>query len=271
MSAYILCSGLLARHPLKIKETGLLIYSAEELSYYIYNSFYLIDESFISEEMFTFIEIELGLGESAQKLKKLWNENVSLGMMLTAILREYHYYTENELKTFVQKYDEYRHQPPAVRKVRKADFLLEKGHYLAAIQIYRQFNNVRRDPHMPEDFYMKIFQHMAVSLMHLGLMEEALEAFLAAYKEYKSPELLAQIYQFSCMTELKLPSELYREIKPQSESEWREGFNEVRDQGALLASTGSTAGMFTKDSVKRKEALSKHIEGIKKEYRAAIS
>lgn len=271
MSAYILCSGPLAEHPYKIQETGLLIYSAEELSYYIYNNFYLIDEGFVDDEMFSFLEVELGLTESTSHLRRLRGERASLGTLLLAVLREFHYYTETELKEFQLKYDSYRHQGAASRKAQKADFLLEHGHYLAAIQIYRQFDHARRDTSLPKDFYMKIRQHMAVSYIHLGLLQEAMEAYLSAYEEFPNEELLKQIYQFSCMSEKQLPSELYKAIKPEWESAWRAEYEEVSAQGGLLATTGPTVAMFTKDSVRRKEALQKHIEGIKREYRRAIS
>lgn len=271
LGAYILCSGQLAEHPYKIAETGLLIYSAEELSYYIFNSFYLIDENFVSEELISFIELELKLPESAKRIRKARDERVSMAALLMTILREYHYYSEGELKEFQSRYESYRHQSAACRKARKADYLLENGHYLAAIQIYRQFLHARKDTSVSGDFYMKVMQHMAVCYVWLGLMDEALEAYVLAYKENPDEILLKQIFQFSCMSGLPLPANLYKAITPENEKKWREMYEEVRDQGSLLASTGSTAGLFTKDSVRRREALKKHIDGIKKEYRKAIS
>jgi tetratricopeptide (TPR) repeat protein len=261
----------LAEHPFKIQETGLLIYSAEELSYYIYNSYYLIDERFFSDELIAFLEAELGLTETAAHLRRLKEERAGLGVMLLSFLREIHYYSETELRAFQIGYDTYRHQGTASRKVQKADFLLDHGHYLAAIQIYRQFDHARKDNTLPKDFYMKIKQHMAVGYIHLGLYQEALESYLAAYRDYPTEELLKQIYQFSYMTDQTLPSELYRVIKPEWESAWRGEFEEVSAQGGLLATTGPTAAMFTKDAVRRKEVLTKHIEQIKREYRTAIS
>jgi tetratricopeptide (TPR) repeat protein len=261
----------LAEHPYKIQETGLLIYSAEELSYYIFNNFYLIDEGFVSDELFSFLEAELGLAETAVHLRKLRDERAGLGVLLLAFLREVHYYSETELRAFQIGYDTYRHQGTASRKVQKADFLLEHGHFLAAIQIYRQFEHARKDPTLPKDFYMKIKQHMAVGYIHLGLLQEALDSFLEAYKDDPTEELLKQIYQFSCMSGLTLPSELYKAIKPEWESQWRGEYEEVSTQGGLLATTGPTAALFTKDAVRRKEALAKHIEGIKRAYRTAIS
>lgn len=271
MGAYILCSGSLAEHPYKIQETGLLIYSAEELSYYIYNNFYLIDESFVGDELFSFLEDELGLKESAGRLRKLRDERVNLSVLLSAILRETHYYSEPELKVFVQQYDAYRHQSAPARKARKADFLMEHGHYLSAIQIYRQFDHIRKDSSISNEFYMKIWQHMAICYIYLGLMEEARLAYIRAYSELPDAALLKQIYQFSCMSGMELTSDIYKDIQPEEESEWKAEYEEIYAQGGLLATTGPTAAMFTKDSIRRKESLKKYIEGVKREYRKAIS
>ncbi len=271
MGAYILCSGSLAEHPYKIQETGLLIYSAEELSYYIFNNFYLIDESFVGDELFSFLEDELDLKESAGRLKKLRDERVNLGVLLSSILREIHYYSEAELKDFMQKYDAYRHQSAPVRKAKKADFLMEHGHYLSAIQIYRQFDHVRNDSTLSKEFYMKIWQHMAICYIYLGLLEEARDAYIKAYDQLPDKDLLKQIYQFSCMSGMDLTGDIYNDITPEEESAWRAEYEEVYAQGGLLATTGPTAAMFTKDSVRRKEALKKYIEGVKREYRKAIS
>lgn len=271
MSGFLLCSGPLAEHPYKIKETGLFIYSAEELSYYIYHNFYLIEEDFISQELLAFLEQELKLFESAGRLRKLLEEKSSLSVMLLFLLREFHYYTETEIKEFQLKYDAYRHNGAANRKVMKADFLLEHGHFLSAIHIYHQFDHARKDITLSQDFYMKVKQHMAIGYIRLGLYEEAMEAFLLAWEQLQQEALLKQMYQFSCMSGINLPLEVYQQISPEQESEWKAEYEECLSSGTLIATTGPTVALFTKDSVRRKESLEKHIEGIKKEYRTAIS
>jgi len=270
MSAYLLCSGPLAVHPYKIRETGLLIYSAEELSYYIYNNFYLIDEGFVDEELLSFIRDELGLSAAADHIFAMKDENAGAAVLLTSILREFRYYSEVEIKEFQLRYDAYRHNSLANRKVMKADFLMEHGHFLAAIHIYHQFDVLRKDPSLPAEFYMKIKQHMAVAYIKLGLNREAMDAFMEAYKQYPGEELLRQIYQFSLYSQIAIPTELYSDIKPEQEAAWREEYDEVAAQGSLLATTGPTVAMFAKDSIRRGEAIGKYIENVKRKYRTAI-
>lgn len=271
MSGYVLCSGALAEHPFLLREMGIMIYSAEELSYYIYHNFPLIDEEFISDELMNFLEEELGLSEEAKVLRDMKEDNQGLSPMLMTVLRLFHYYNETELKEFQLKFDEFRHHPAAKRRAMKADFLLERGHYLSAIQIYHLFDNEKKDASLGNEFYMRISQHMAIGYIRLGLYEEAMGAYFQAYEAQKSEELLKQIYQFSLFTSQPLNGKLYNEIKPEWEASWREEYEDVAAQGSLLATTGPTVAMFTKDSIRRREALKGYIDGIKKNYRTAIS
>lgn len=271
MSGYVLCSGALAEHPFLLREMGLMIYSAEELCYYIYHNYPLIDDNFVSDELLNFIEQELGLVEETKYLRDMKEDNQGLSPLLMSILRMFHYYNETELKEFQLGFEEFRHNPLDKRRAIKADFLLERGHYLSAIQIYHLFDDEKQNPMLGQEFYMRIYQHMAIGYIKLGLYNEALSAFMKAFEAKQSEELLKQMYQFSLFTTLGLNGKIYNQIKPEWEVAWREEYEDVAAQGSLLATTGPTVGMFTKDSIKRKESLKGYIEGIKKNYRTAIS
>ena len=271
MSGYILCSGALAEHPFLLREMNLMIYSAEELCYYIYHDYPLIEDDFFSDELLSFLEDELGHSYEAKVLRDMKEENQGLVLMLMSVLRLFHYYNETELKEFQLKVEEFRHNPPAKRRAMKADFLLERGHYLSAIQIYHLFDSERKDPALGADFYMLVNQHMAIGYVRLGLNNEAMLAYMQAFEAQPTEELTKQIYQFSLFTNIPLNGKIYNFIKPEWEAAWRGEFEEIEAQGSLLATTGPTVGMFTKDSMKRKEALKTYIDGIKKNYRTAIS
>ena len=63
MGSYILSLSPMAKHPYRTKELGVDIYTAEELCYYIYHNFVVVDDDFISRELFEFLEDELKLGD----------------------------------------------------------------------------------------------------------------------------------------------------------------------------------------------------------------
>ena len=270
MSGLLLASSPLAKHPFKVLETGLLIYSAEELCYYIYNNYYLVDDDFVDDDLLDFLRDELGLSQVADRVATVREEGAGTHLVLACLMREVHYYPEASIKEFLQKYESYRHNSPSNRKIIRADFLMEKGHFLAALRIYHQFDSGRRDPSLGNEFFMRVRQHMAVAYIKLGLYREAMEAFEAAYSYKDSPELLKQIWQFSNFSGVDMSPEIKGIVTEEDEAQWRNDYDEVSAQGSLLATTGYTASMFKKDSVRRKEAVNRYIEMSKKNYRAAI-
>ena len=53
MSAMILCRGKVADNPLYIMQSGIRLYTEEELCYYIYNNIYILTNDFINDELIT--------------------------------------------------------------------------------------------------------------------------------------------------------------------------------------------------------------------------
>ena len=56
MGELLLCHETIAALPYYIEETGINIYSMEELSYYISGNVYLLDHSFMCESLCTWVE-----------------------------------------------------------------------------------------------------------------------------------------------------------------------------------------------------------------------
>ena len=60
MGELLLCHEPMAAEPYLIEESGMHLYSLEELSFYIANNVYLLDGSFMKEELCLWIEIQTG-------------------------------------------------------------------------------------------------------------------------------------------------------------------------------------------------------------------
>ena len=76
MSAMILCRGKVADNPLYIMQSGIRLYTEEELCYYIYNNIYILTNDFINDELITFLrdEVQVCLSQYLNQLIIiLWN------------------------------------------------------------------------------------------------------------------------------------------------------------------------------------------------------
>lgn len=271
MGTYLLCSSPLAKHPLKTRELGIDLYSAEELCYYIYHNFCVLEEDFVNKELLSFIDVELNLTENAVRIRRYAEDRPPFGMLLLYILREFRYYSDVELKEFQVHYEEFRKNKPMERKLIKADFLLEQGRILAALNIYHQFEQWPKDQPGLLQIYFRAKQHMAIAYAKLGLYQEAMAAYLEAFRLCPGDELLMrQMFTFSCFSGIPLPADVFHVMAPVMESKWRTEYEEAVDQARMYASTGSVAAIFTKDAVRRKELIADYIEEEKRIYRRSI-
>ena len=70
MSGLILCREKTVTHPYYVKELGIHLYTGEELSYFICHNILLIDEDFVDERLFDFLE-QLGETRLCERARRL--------------------------------------------------------------------------------------------------------------------------------------------------------------------------------------------------------
>ena len=98
MSAMILCRGKVADNPLYIMQSGIRLYTEEELCYYIYNNIYILTNDFINDELITFLRDEVGNTALAQRLTIMKSNNELLASMLSQYLNQLIIILWNRLK-----------------------------------------------------------------------------------------------------------------------------------------------------------------------------
>ena len=82
--------------PYYIKEINKNIYSIEELSYYLFNYLYLIDDQFFSEGLIDYIENELKQPHIASGIRQINANKGALGEKISFLIKNAGYYTERE-------------------------------------------------------------------------------------------------------------------------------------------------------------------------------
>ena len=207
MEQVYLC-GRTAQKPYYMRELGISLWSAEELSYCIWHNALLIDEDFFSEELFSFLRDELQLGQVADKLNRYYSGPNDRDSALIMLLREIGYYGEADISRFQDLLSRQRRLGPVERMKEKGDLLTRKKRYESAIRAYSRILTKRREYRLSPAACGTILQHMGVAYLRMGYAEEAMECLQGAWNETHNEVFLEQMYELCAQQELPFPPEL---------------------------------------------------------------
>ena len=178
MSGLLLC-GKRSINPYLIKESGINIYSIEELCYYIYNNTYMIGREFFCEELTEYVKVELELPSLAQKLKYGIDHNSDILTMVSDILMASNYYSADERENIINTLKALSSKSKSERMKARADMLLERKKYISAANAYKDILNVNDEVYSTE-FVATVWNNIGITYTKQFLFEDACRCFKTA-------------------------------------------------------------------------------------------
>ncbi len=202
MGELLLCSEPMAAMPYYLEDVGLNIYSLEELSYYILHNLYLLDRSFMSEELCSWIEKELGEAELSCKLGERIQTNARLSVFLTDLLEWCGYCTKAEITQITQTIEELESKSHMERGKLKADRLMEKEQYLLAVYEYRELLDASEAENASAHLTGAIWHNLGAAYAGMFLFDEAVSCYEKAYQYHGNKESLFEaLMMYDCLDE----------------------------------------------------------------------
>mgnify|MGYP002520551059 FL=1 len=192
MGELLLCHETIAALPYYIEETGINIYSMEELSYYISGNVYLLDRSFMCESLCTWIEKQMKRTELAEKLRTCIRTEKRLSDFVFAILEDTAYCTMKEMQEIVFAVRQMEQKSDFECEKIRADQLMEKDKYLAAIYRYKHLLETADTKETSEVLRGNIWHNLGTAYARLFLFEEAGRCYEKAYEYNKQKESLRE-------------------------------------------------------------------------------
>lgn len=252
MGRIILCNKVKAVNPLYITRGSINIYTIEELSYYLYNNVYLLDDSIINQTTFNWIRTEVGLPNLADILESM---DINIKKCVMAILKYTGFLSERDIENTGKLLNEIEGQPIIKRKLIKCEHLMKNKRYNEAIMMYKNLLNSIEG----EDFE-KVYNNLGTAYTGLFLYLDAVEYYIKAYEINKNPVIYREILNaltFLPESEVKKVMELL-DI---SESEISAAKKEVKE--VIEASSGNEMEKI-ENVLKLKEdtAVSSYYEGL---------
>lgn len=235
MSSLILCHRKKAKQPYEVAQIQRKIYTMEELCYYLCNHLYLIDYTLMNEKLCEWLEDELELGELANNLRRILEQNGSMEQFVITILAYASIYTTGELSRIQDVLDALKNQRPFEKQKYKADNLLSSGSIKSAIMIYQGILYGERDESLDGKFYGRVFACLGAAYGRMFLYEEAAKMYETAFQICEDKSML-KAYLYACRRHMSAEayaqligkSQMYIEMDAELAKEVDEVANEIQ-------------------------------------------
>lgn len=193
-----MCRQALAALPFYLEDASLNIYSLEELSYYIENNLYFLGKEFMSEELCGWLEKELGLKDTAEKLRDICRQNGTLFEFVMCILQESGYCPKEKILQIAKSLQEMEHKSEYECGKIRADRYMENQKYVSAIYEYRKLLTMKEEKN--PILVGNVWHNMGCAYAKLFLFEEAVACYKKAYAQNQNPESLREsLFSYRCM------------------------------------------------------------------------
>lgn len=172
MAELSLCLSAVAKAPYYVSGLGINVYSIEELCFLLSENAYILDNDLMDEKLCIFIDKQLKMKELATKLKKLIDDNKSLGEFVTTILEETGYLSEDEVGEVKQVLLDNALLGFARKRKARGDNLLKSRKYTLAIDEYQYIlSNI--DKAEETELYAAVLHNIGTAYAHMFLFEKA--------------------------------------------------------------------------------------------------
>ena len=175
-----LCLGNYAKEGYKPEYMGIVVYSLEELCYFIKDNAFILDESFMKESLGVWLAKECGLKELGDDIRKAARKKISMKSFIGILMDYAGFFSKEEEEEIFNALAENGKKNIYEKKKARADALTQRGQYGNAIKEYRKLLHI-----IPERQIVlrgETYHGLGVCLARLFYFTEAGELFLLAYE-----------------------------------------------------------------------------------------
>lgn len=189
MGELILC-GPTASVPFFIEEASLYVNSLEELGYYMEHNYDVLGPEFMSEALVTWVEQELGLKATAERLRKISLRSGLLPEFAVCLLSESAYCTSESLKQLEASLREFQGKSDFECGKLRADRHMEHRDYLRAVRAYQRLLNGEDILGVNPLMLGNVWHNLGTAYARLFLFQEAASCYRSAYELNQNMESL---------------------------------------------------------------------------------
>lgn len=268
----LLCPMEPVRHPYRVQELGVRLFSSQELCYVIYEHPLLVMEEFLDERLFQFIREDLHMPSLAGRLENGKKNGESTDNLLLMILSECPYYTASEVNRYRQVLVQLRKKHPAEFGKARADYFFAQRQYGKVIPLYKKLLELPEDHVVNALFYSRIWCCLGACHARMFQAQKAYQAYDQAYAyDNRNEEILKQMYYLKAMfPNLELSARHWSMIKLIHRPEWDEQIRSAQKKGRESEPVQELEALFMKEAPQRMNGAAKLVQQWKQEYRSMM-
>lgn len=180
----ILTDGQHNTVPYYFSLSGIRVYSLEQLCHYIYHHIYTISPETFGDDLFYWIEKNLGERALVKRLREAKKNRRTLKEMVRLTLMSVDYYSKEEINQLQKVIEEIEMQNPVETRKVEADNYLRYGRPLEALAVYKKVDLMMDDSEeiVTNEFRGNVYHNMGIAFARLANGEAALSCFKKAYE-----------------------------------------------------------------------------------------
>ncbi len=168
-------------HPFYNENIAVHLYSIEELCFFMEANTYLIDPSWVNEELFAWLDREFGEEKLASDLRATLRMKKDVFACAELIFDASGIYAQQDLIQVMELLDQMRGRTKMERRKMCGDLFLEAGRYRQAAYTYLELLEDEYMIQMTEELRGDIYHNLGVVYAKLFLFPEAAQLFAKAY------------------------------------------------------------------------------------------
>lgn len=198
MRESIVCIGRTGKKPYRFPETGVEVYSYEELCFYLSSHMLCYLYSLPEEDLLIFIRDELGLDKLYRQLSRLTDPERDQMKFFAALFREGNYFTEEEIREILDRYRDMKNMSYPLQCRRTGDMFLQSRRASMAVYYYKE---ALKQGTMDETEKGAVYHNMGIACARMFRFQEAKVNFVKAYQYAGDEESLFYFYSVTAFTE----------------------------------------------------------------------
>lgn len=265
MGRYLLCEGN-NKKPYLIRELDLRLYSPEELCYYINQNIAILDNDFLNEELYSYIEEVCEMPDTVRRMRQVAGQGKNTLDALYLFLKDVCYYNDGECNLFLQKLRKREKMPADQIRLQKAALFTEKGRYEEALKQYERILQARPAHTKEVRIYTDLYEYAGCLAMQMGQFHRGMQLFRQGWL-FSGSEELGKKMCFACFLAEEEPEQQEERLPKTWIAEAQQIYERLAAEAAAKVGQGVAAEATQDDLQARKEQIHRYFYDKKQKYR----